>query len=64
MYPTKTFDASVVSEKPLLEMSDLRIRPMGKKRSRRIETRSVGKAHATIYAFKAKGRLKSVFQYM
>ena len=26
-------------------MSDLRIRPMGKKRSRRIETRSVGFAH-------------------
>ncbi|EFH22403.1 hypothetical protein NEIPOLOT_01807 [Neisseria polysaccharea ATCC 43768] len=30
MYSTKTFDASIVSEKPLLEMSDSKIRPTAK----------------------------------
>ena len=45
----KTFDASIVSEKPLLEMSDSGILPTAKKnRSRRIEARSVGFAHDNV----------------
>ncbi len=43
LYPTKKFDASIVSETPLLEMSDSRIRPTAKNCSKD----------------KAKGRLKT-----
>ena len=51
LYPTKIFDTSIVSEIPLLEMSDSRIRPTAKNRSRRIETRSVGFAHESTPKF-------------
>ena len=51
MYPTKTFDASIVSEVPLFGNVGFENPTYGKNCSRRIETRSVGFTHESTSKF-------------